>query len=46
MDALISFIMGSDTTLTVSVAIRLAITFATIDMIKAICVNLIKGVKA
>lgn len=45
MDMLIDYIMGSSTTLTVEVAIRLAIVFAIIHMIRAICVSFVKGVK-
>ncbi|SHJ46556.1 hypothetical protein SAMN02745136_00096 [Anaerocolumna jejuensis DSM 15929] len=45
MDALVGFIMGSSTSFDIYVAIRLAIVFALIDMIKCVTVSLVKGVK-
>jgi hypothetical protein len=45
MDGLISFIMGTSTSLDIYVAIRLALIFALIEMIKSVCVAFVKGVK-
>lgn len=45
MDALVNFIMGSSTSFDIYVAIRLAVIFALIEMIKCVCVALVKGVK-
>ncbi len=45
MENLIHFIMQDSTTLTVEVAIRIAIVFALIEMIKSLCVALVKGGK-
>lgn len=45
MDELINMIMGSSTSLDVYVAIRLAVVFAILEMIKSICCSISKGVR-
>lgn len=46
MDSLVNFIMGSSSTFDVFVAVRLALTFALIDMLKCVVVAFAKGVKS
>lgn len=45
MNQLIEFIMGESTKMDITVAIRLAIVFAIISMIKSIIVAMIRGAK-
>lgn len=46
MDVLMNFIMGSSINFDIFVAIRLAIVFALIDMIKTIACQFVRGVKS